>query len=176
MVLRRRLDLTGPALVFITTTIKDWKPVFESEVCVSVAVQTLRKSIEIERLSLFGYVFMPSHVHFLIGFPEIQRMSTVVGDFKRLTSRRIKPLLSPIEMAQFEGASGFALWMPRFDDVLIYSEEQFRVKLNYIHENPVRATLVTSPERYRYSSATDWLGGETGILPIDKDFSFLIDC
>jgi len=49
------------------------------------------------------------------------------------------------------------IWTPRFDDIAIYTGEQFRVKLNYIHNNPVKAGLAVSPEDYRFSSAGAWL-------------------
>jgi hypothetical protein len=38
-------------------------------------------------------------------------------------------------------------------------------KIDYLHENPVRAKLVDSAQRYVYSSAKDY-SGECGLLPI----------
>jgi putative transposase len=38
-------------------------------------------------------------------------------------------------------------------------------KLNYIHQNPVRAEIVSEPEQYLYSSALDY-AGEKGLLQI----------
>jgi hypothetical protein len=64
----------------------------------------------------------------------------------------------------------FSLWKPRFDDVIIISEEQMRTKLNYIHNNPVKAGLVSNPEDDRYTSAGDWLDNRPGLLPIDKNW------
>ena len=40
------------------------------------------------------------------------------------------------------------------------------IKLNYIHQNPVRAGLVHLPEHYVYSSAIDYCGGK-GLIDID---------
>ena len=39
-------------------------------------------------------------------------------------------------------------------------------KLNYIHENPVRAGLVREPSDYLYSSAGDYQG-KNGLMEID---------
>ncbi|MEW6050788.1 MAG: hypothetical protein AB1644_06970 [Candidatus Zixiibacteriota bacterium] len=65
--------------------------------------------------------------------------------------------------------------MARFDDVAIYTDHQFRTKLNYVHNNPVKAGLVTSPELYPFSSARAWyLREDDGLtdttlgLPIDE--------
>jgi hypothetical protein len=38
-------------------------------------------------------------------------------------------------------------------------------KIDYIHENPVRAGLVEYPEHYIHSSATDY-NGKNGLLPV----------
>jgi putative transposase len=96
---------------------------------------------------LFGYVIMTNHVHLLIGVkgggPDL---SSLMRDIKSLSWRRL-----------FPGRAG--VWMARFDDVAIFTEEQFRVKLAYIHHNPVRAGLVARPEDYEFSSAALWLNG-----------------
>jgi putative transposase len=60
--------------------------------------------------------------------------------------------------------------MPRFDDVIIYGRKQFRVKLNYIHGNPVKAGLVANAIDYKYSSAKDWLTDQKGPIDIDKNY------
>jgi hypothetical protein len=39
-------------------------------------------------------------------------------------------------------------------------------KLNYIHNNPVKAEFVSSPENYLYSSAIDYAGGK-GLLKLE---------
>ncbi|MGH8014685.1 MAG: hypothetical protein ACREBV_00655, partial [Candidatus Zixiibacteriota bacterium] len=50
------------------------------------------------------------------------------------------------------------IWQERFDDLAIFGEEQFLVKLNYIHNNPVKKGLANAPEEYEFSSAKDWKG------------------
>lgn len=51
--------------------------------------------------------------------------------------------------------------MHRFDDLVIVSQKQFGIKLNYIHENPVRKELVTNAVEWKWSSAKFWLFDET---------------
>lgn len=45
------------------------------------------------------------------------------------------------------------VWMTRFDDAALYSEDVYAKKLNYIHENPVRGGLVERPKDFEYSSS-----------------------
>ena len=42
-----------------------------------------------------------------------------------------------------------------------------KVKLNYIHENPVRAGIVEEPAHFLYSSAADY-ADKKGIMEIDS--------
>ena len=107
----------------------------------------LFKAVAKYKARLFGYALMPDHMHLLVelsgGGPMLSRF---MRDIKSLSSRLIFP------------GKG-AVWMPRFDDVAIYSENQFRTKLTYIHNNPVKAGLANRPEIYKYSSARNWLLG-----------------
>jgi hypothetical protein len=57
-------------------------------------------------------------------------------------------------------------WQPPEE---ITSESFVRTKLNYIHENPVRAGWVEKPEHYLYSSASNYIM-EKGIMEIDYLF------
>jgi len=60
-----------------------------------------------------------------------------------------------------------------FDDLVISSEKQFRIKLEYIHNNPVKAGLVTTALDYPHSSARNWVGEGKELVEIDKDFGWL---
>ncbi|TVR83132.1 MAG: transposase, partial [Chitinophagaceae bacterium] len=42
--------------------------------------------------------------------------------------------------------------------VELHNNELFIQRLNYIHQNPVRAGLVAEPEHYLYSSASNYAG------------------
>ena len=40
-------------------------------------------------------------------------------------------------------------------------------KLNYLHENPVRAGIVRNAEHYIYSSAKDYYIGKEGLIRLE---------
>ena len=48
----------------------------------------------------------------------------------------------------------------------IYTMEFLMQKLNYIHQNPVRAEIVARPKDYLYSSALNY-AGEKGLLNVE---------
>jgi REP element-mobilizing transposase RayT len=57
-------------------------------------------------------------------------------------------------------------WEEGYHGEAIYTESFFLSKLKYLHENPVKAGLVESPEHYLYSSAGDYAGVRKGRIPI----------
>ncbi|MEW6411158.1 MAG: transposase [Candidatus Zixiibacteriota bacterium] len=174
MVVRKRLAITGRALAFLTTTAYQWTPIFGEGIVAKVVVNKLREATEHFRVSVVGYVLMPSHLHMLLGFPKIAGLSRFMQSFKILSSKAVKIDVPQDHLAPFMTTSGFRLWKPRFDDLIVTSDRQFRIKLEYIHNNPVRAGLVTRAEEWRFSSASDWLLGKTGPLPVDKRCEWLI--
>lgn len=124
---------------------------------------------------LLAYIFMPSHIHLIIYLPAGQSISNLMRDFKKYTSTRIRQQLEMDGHEDFieqlrRNASGrrhnFKLWMDRFDDVVIHSDYAMRTKINYIHQNPVRAGLVDEAEEWQYSSARFYSGLKDDFLQV----------
>jgi putative transposase len=106
---------------------------------------------------LFHYCLMPNHVHMLI---KINKDS----DFSRFMKR--------INLAYFHhyrnryGWIGY-FWQDRFKNQPVGKDEYFIQCGKYIELNPVRAGIVDSPEKYRYSSFGHYADGK--IDPIITD-------
>ena len=173
MVTRKRFPISGRGMAFITTTVRNWLPLFSDRNCSLSVLDQLRETVHYHNLSLVAYVLMPSHIHLLLGFKNIETMSKVMQNFKLLSSHRLKPLIPSEFSNELYVGENFRMWQPRFDDVIIYSEKQFRIKIEYIHNNPVKAGLVPAAKDYEYSSARDWLTNEKGLVPLDKNWSWL---
>ncbi len=173
MVTRKRFPISGRGMAFITTTVRNWLPLFSDRNCALTVLDQLRETVNYHNLSLVAYVLMPSHIHLLLGFQSIEIMSKVMQNFKLLSAHRLKPLVPSEFGNELYIGDNFRMWQPRFDDVIIYSEKQFKIKIEYIHNNPVKAGLVKSATDYIYSSAGDWLLDKEGPLPVDKDWSWL---
>jgi|GEM_PF-1016653 len=56
------------------------------------------------------------------------------------------------------------VWRARFNGLAITSEVQFQTKLNYIHNNPVKAGLANEAESWPFSSASCWKEGVSDSL------------
>ncbi len=168
MVIRRRLDLTGPHLVFITTSVREFLPVFEDKLVAEAVVMQFRETVVHYGISVIGWALMPTHFHALIGLPQVEHLSDFVQAFKSLSARRVCPLLDDKFRRLLSQGGQFHLWQSRFDDVIIYTAEQLQIKLQYIHLNPVKAGLVPEPTEWPFSSPRDWIMDTRGLVQIEK--------
>jgi REP element-mobilizing transposase RayT len=118
---------------------------------------------------------MPNHIHLIISSNDIIKF---VKEFKSYTARAIiKQLKSDnnIEMLKqfiygkkdYKKESTYQLWQEGYHPEYIYNMIMFNQKADYIHNNPVRKGLVTRPEEWKYSSATNYILGK-GIIEIDS--------
>lgn len=172
MTVRRRLNITGTALIFITTTVRNRIPVFKDYKLADLVVRQLKETAGYYMVSIVGYVLMPSHLHIMLGLRKAELSSRFMQSFKIITSKKLKSLLPESYLSIFSCNGEFRFWTPRFDELGISSKKQFDIKLNYIHNNPVKAGLAKDAIEYEFSSAKDWLTEYSGLLPVDKEFSF----
>lgn len=157
---RRRSLITTPSLFFVTSTLRNREPPFSNPDLLAKVERQLMALFPTYAGALLGYVLMPSHVHLLIGCSSGAQLSRFKQTFKSLTARELFP------------GQG-SVWVPRFDDLVIASEKQFWVKLNYIHENPVRKKLVPLATDWHWSSARFWMLNEpNGALTREWDWSW----
>ena len=170
MAVRTKLNLAGPALIFITTSTRNFTPVFSDPRLADTVTDIFVEAIGYFRLSLVGYVLMPTHVHAMIGFRNAEVLPHFIRSFKILSSKAVKQIVNKKRYSGLFGNGRYGLWQPRYDDFVIISEKQFRIKLEYIHNNPVKAGLVSKAVDWKYSSAVNWLNDSKGILPVDKNF------
>ena len=95
-----------------------------------------------DRYIVDAYVIMPDHVHLLIQPLLEWRLSKILQGIKGYSSRMIN-----LKMNR-KGA----FWQDESMDHLIRNHEDWLDKLNYIHDNPVKAGIVSNPENYPFSS------------------------
>jgi REP element-mobilizing transposase RayT len=93
--------------------------------------------------SLHSWVVMPNHVHLLI--TPLGDVSALMQKLKGATAREANKQLH---------REGKPFWQHESYDRLVRSTEEFRRIENYIVQNPVRAGLTPSVEKYRWSSAS----------------------
>jgi REP element-mobilizing transposase RayT len=127
---------------------------------------------------VFAYVIMLDHLHLLTSRPSTT--SEVLRVLKGLAARRVidylkangySSSLSKLQHQERNRNYRFSLWQTEKNVLPVYSEGMFMEKLNYIHQNPVRAGLAKGALEYRWSSARIWCGRtlENEPLMVDKE-------
>lgn len=146
MPLRGRSNLADQRIFFVTTSTRNHRRFFDNEDCRRQLRLTIAEAVRRHHVNLYGSVIMPDHFQLLVG---IESGGPGLSKFMQ----NIKSVVSHVH---YPGRG--SIWSERFDDVAVYSEDLFRTKLNYIHQNPVKAGLVRVAEEYKDSSAGAWLG------------------
>jgi len=114
---------------------------------------------------------MTDHLHMIVGANEGNKVSDIMRDFKKFTSKEIlrvlkadiqesrrEWMLNPFEYASRNDKeiTNYRFWQVGKDTQEIFLQDYFNQKLNYIHQNPVRSEMVNNPEHYTFSSATNY--------------------
>jgi putative transposase len=158
---------------FITNVIVHWIPVFCREDYFRILVDSLTYCSEHKGLDLHGYVIMPNHFH-MIGSQEDGRLSDALRDMKKHTSKQIAALIQADGRTSWLAAmrhasdepGGVRVWDETFHPEQVYSREFFEQKLDYIHNNPVRAGFVADPSAWKYSSAGFYYHDTASLVPL----------
>jgi REP element-mobilizing transposase RayT len=131
--------------------------------------------------AIFAYVIMPDHLHIMTD--GARKPSDTLRFINGITSHRVIGYLkennyrnSLAKLRDTKKARGHehSLWDGHPNVLLVTSEDVFMQRVNYIHQNPVRAGLVVRAEDYRWSSARGWSGRGLEDEPLLMDLDRII--
>lgn len=157
------------ALYYLTLQIVDWIDVFTRQIYRDIVIDSFRYCQHNKGLQIFGYVIMSNHIHLIANSPD-GHLSETLRDFKKFTSKSITNAIAEgNESRKVWMLNRFAfntklhsrnekyqVWTHENHAIVLYSNDFIQEKLEYLHNNPVRAGLVTRPEDYLYSSARNY--------------------
>ena len=145
---------------------------------VCAALEEARRSAG---FALFAYVIMPNHLHVLTD--GARKPSNTLRFMNGITSHRVISYLKEhgysISLAKLRDAKKarahqYSLRDGHSNVLLVTSERVFMQRVNYIHQNPVRAGLAARPEAYRGSSARCWSGQAREDEPLRMDLEKIV--
>lgn len=148
---------------YITAVAKDRLAVFRTDAIKIVTCAALDEARTSGGFSIYAYVVMHDHIHVITG--SSLKPSEVLRYIKGISSRRVidhlkdhghNSSLQKLRHETRERAYRYSLWEHHSNVFSITSEDAFMQKVNYIHRNAVRASLVKKPEDYRWSSVRWW--------------------
>jgi len=168
---------------FITSTVVGFINVFNHTPASDIFVECLRFYQRRGDFTLLAWVLMPNHFHLVTKRAENKSISEIIGNLKRYTAKQIGQLREDREMRQIldrlrhaasrESGKWSAIWKPRFDSLVITSENTLRQKIEYTHTNPVCKHLVRETWQWHYSSASAYAGVNGIDVPVDTDWRCL---
>lgn len=118
------------------------------------------------RVVVYGFVVTQNHIHLLWQMRDSHKRKAVQRDFLKFTAQRIKEDLKrhhPLVLERFRVNAQdrtYQFWKRNPFTVDLWTNKDVVQKLNYIHQNPVRAGLCERAEDYWHSSAQYYLTGE----------------
>jgi putative transposase len=176
---RKYKILDQSRLYFVSISVIKWIDLFIRNQYKNILLDSLSYCHEKKGLDVFAWCIMTSHAHLIIG-THGSKMEDILRDFKSFTSHKLRLAIeqNPSEsrkewMLQLMYSAGFAnsnnrgfqLWQQDNHPIELSTNEMMDQRLDYLHNNPVKAGFVTKPEEYLYSSARNY-AGEAGLLKI----------
>jgi putative transposase len=160
---------------YLTVTCLEWLPLLKDDCMKDIIIDSLSFLTKNNRVSVYAFVIMSNHFHLIWQILGNHRRDAVQRDFLKFTAQQILrmqrgkslPILDDLQVNAKDRK--YQVWERNSLSVPIWSEKFLWEKLEYIHNNPVRAGLCKYPEDYRYSSAGFYYNG-------DRHWKFLVHC
>jgi putative transposase len=169
-------DETG--IYFVTPTLVGWVDLFAKKEYCELILDSIRYCQKEKGLIIHAWCIMSSHLHLIVS-SEQNKLEEIMRDFKTFTSKAITKLLMKgydsrrewmlqifkAEASKIKRVSGYKVWQDGNHPVLLDTNKMLDGRLNYLHQNPVKAGIVFNEQDFVYSSAKDY-ANQKGLLDI----------
>lgn len=142
-----RLWIDNP-ICFITTCTYNRRPILICRNVAAILTDEWRTARTRHGWAIGQFVIMPDHTHFFCrAEQDAKPLAEFIGQWKEWTSKRLTRTvgLEP------------PVWQSEFFDHVLRSAENYGEKWNYVHDNPVRAGLVSRAEDWPWQGAIEIL-------------------
>jgi len=128
----------GAGTYFVTSATFNRRRLFQIATNAELFLETLQQYRHAGNYKLHAFVVMPDHIHLLLS-PQGIALERVMALIKEGFSHQL--------------ASKLPVWQRGYTDHRVRDGDEFQMRRQYIHDNPMRAKLVELPGLYPYSSA-----------------------
>lgn len=165
---------------FVTFTVIQWLDIFTRLEYKNIFLDSIKYCQKEKGLLVGAWCIMTNHVHLAIASNGKEDLQNIIRDLKSYTSRHIRKFMenNPREsrrewmLGLMKGAGkvnsankDFQLWQQHSHPIELSYNSIVDQKVNYIHNNPVKAGFVEKPAEWLYSSARDYEGGK-GLIDV----------
>ena len=169
------------SVYFLTLTVVDWIDLFTRHDYSLILVDSLNYCTNHKGLEIYAWIIMSSHAHIVAKANEPFGISGVLRDLKKYTSKDFVKCMNRInesrrnwllnrfafEAKRINRAENYKVWKDDNHAIEVGDYIDIEQKVNYVHDNPVKALIVQHAEDYYFSSAIDYAGGK-GLVKIVK--------
>lgn len=146
---RKQRAISKVGLYHVMSRGNNKSKVFQEEIYKKIIFKLMLKQERKARIELYGWCIMDNHIHIIIK-SSIKKMSKAMqeinGDFARIYNYR-------------EQTTGH-VFGARYKSEAIENETYLLNVIRYVHNNPVKAGIVTEPSKYGWSSYRSYLNAK----------------
>jgi len=156
---QRMMSFTAGHFYHIYNRGSGHQPIFFEEDNYHYLLRLFKKYTQTMEITIIAYCLMPNHYHFLVR----QDGEIPAGLlFQRVFNAYTKAINKKYDRTG-------TLFQGRYRCILLVKMSYLFHLCRYIHSNPVKAGLVSSPEQWPFSNFQEWIGLRAGTL-YDNDF------
>jgi putative transposase len=164
---KRRVHSEGTYAHFVTFSCYKRRTFLKPDIGKQIVLGTLNQQLAEHNGVCSGFVIMLDHVHAIVWFPEEHQISLFMDKWKEQSSKQIAAMYAKKFAAYWSKLDpGDPVWQARYYGFNISTEKKLTEKLEYMHNNPVRAGLVKEMCDWRWSSARFWQLGKAVGVPL----------
>ena len=156
---------------YITLTVIDWVDVFTRKDYRDILIDSLQYCMREKGLQMYEFVIMSNHAHLIMASDKVP-LPDILRDFKKFTAKKIieaiihgnesrkEWMLKKFAFAGNRNSNNtnYQFWQQDYHAVELSTKKMWDQRVQYIHNNPVRAGIVENVEDYVYGSARFYYG------------------
>ncbi|MCH8903776.1 MAG: transposase [Bacteroidetes bacterium] len=145
-----------------------------------IIIDSLRFCQKYKGLVVHSFCIMTNHLHLMISRNGPNIFEDIMRDFKKYTAVQIIKEIKQsgdsrrdwmLEIFKKAGINNpnnthYQIWQQHNHPIELSDDRMVDQRLNYIHQNPVKAGFVERPEEWKNSSASNYLG-LGGVLEVE---------
>ncbi|PYT01873.1 MAG: hypothetical protein DMF63_03290 [Acidobacteria bacterium] len=161
------------ALHYVTGNVDKRRQIFSNQRNCIAFLEELQSLKNKREARLICFVVMPDHFHLIVN-PRDGDIQTWIAELKSLSAKRLVQANANGFFRKPDGEN--EVWQESFKSLALWSGWLIWQKINYIHQNPLRANLVKSAVNYRWSSFKSFYGHECEeLLSVDHEWWYSDD-
>ncbi len=161
---------------FITSVTNNRLPIFRTAQLKDICCNAFDEARKSSGIKIFAYVLMDDHYH-IITDGEL-KPAGVLRYLNGVSARRVidylkknnfHSSLEKLKSVEKNRNYKYSVWQHHSNTFLLTAETVFMQKVNYIHQNSVKAGIVENADDYLYSSSRIWRNEPLENSPLAMD-------